>query len=352
MGITWAVTTLISTINIMSAAVATPESFEHAKELLAEGKRDLLVHAIPGAVSNCSKACEIMAKHKGEMAAECAEAYFYYGKALLELSRVESGVLGNALDGVDMETKPTDVKDALVEDTEAMTTDEKSEIEEKVADALEENFEKHDVVARAHTGDNTEDDEVMEGDQDGDQMDTDAEKVEAEAGNLEQAWQMFDLAKVIYGKAGDVAKECEALTFLGEVSLENSNFEQAVEDLTVCLAKRIKAMPADSRAIAETHYQLGVAQAHCAEYANAEKSLAAAVAVLNSRIANLKKMDTSDNITKELAELTLLCTEIKERTADHKEMQKGTYKEENDFVSIFKGAEVHEIGTKKAVATA
>jgi len=335
--------------SIMSAV--TSESFEHAKELLAEGKRDLLVHAIPDAVSNCSLACEIMAKHRGEMAVECAEAYFYYGKALLELSRVESGVLGNALDGVDM----SDDKDALVEDTEAMTTDEKSEIEEKVADALEDNFEKHDVVARAHTGDNTEEDEeeedeVMEGEQDGDQMETDAEKVEA--GNLEQAWQMFDLAKVIYGKAGDVAKECEALTFLGEVSLENSNFEQAVEDLTVCLAKRIKAMPADSRAIAETHYQLGVAQAQIADYTNAEKSLVAAVAVLNTRIANLQKMGTSDNITKELAEMTLLCTEIKERIADHKEMQKGTYKEDKDFVPIFQGAEVHEIGIKKAVATA
>ena len=174
-------------------------SFEHAKELLAEGKRDLLVHAIPDAVSNCSKACEIMAQHKGEMATECAEAYFYYGKALLELSRVESGVLGNALDGVDMENK-SDPKDALVEDTEAMTTDEKSEIEEKVADALEENFDKHDMVARAHTGDNTEeeteDEEAMEGEQTGVEMETDAEKAEAEAGNLEQAWQMFDLAKV------------------------------------------------------------------------------------------------------------------------------------------------------------
>merc|ERR1711971_1032899 len=221
------------------------------------------------------------------------------------------------------------------------------EIEEKVADALEENFEKHDVVARAHTGDNTEeeteDDEVMEGEKVGEQMETDAEKADAEAGNLEQAWQMFDLAKVIYGKAGDVAKECESLTFLGEVSLENSNFKQAVEDLTLCLTKRIKALPADSRSMA---------QAHCAEYANAEKSLAAAVAVLNTRIASLKKMETSDNITKELAELTLLCTEIKERTADHMEMQKGTYKEDKDFVSIFKGTEVHEIGTKKAVATA
>ena len=125
------------------------------------------------------------------------------------------------------------------------------------------------------------------------------------------------------------------------MSLENSNFKQAVEDLTLCLTKRIKALPADSRYIvsiwcdgfnvlrhiAETHYQLGVAQAHCAEYASAEKSLAAAVTVLNTRIANLKKMESSDNIAKELAELTLLCTEIKERTADHKEMQKGTYKE-------------------------
>merc|ERR1719209_704256 len=90
------------------------DSFEQAKELLAEGKRDLLVYAIPDAVSNCSKASEMIAKQKGEMSKEAAEAYMYYGKALLELSRVESGVLGNALDGVDME------------DTEAMTTDEKS----------------------------------------------------------------------------------------------------------------------------------------------------------------------------------------------------------------------------------
>ena len=170
-------------------------SCEQAKELLAEGKRDLLVHAIPDAVTNCSKACEIMVKHKGEMAVECAEAYFYYGKALLELSRIESGVLGNALHGVDMENKTSDEKEALVEDTEAMTTDEKLEIEEKVAVALDENYDKHDLVARAHSGDITEDseDEAMEED---DAEMVDAEKVDTEVSNLEQAWQMFDLAKV------------------------------------------------------------------------------------------------------------------------------------------------------------
>ena len=118
----------------------------------------------------------------------------------LTFSRVESGVLGNALHGVDMDTKQAEEKDEMVEDAEAMTPDEKSEIEEKVADAFDENYEKHDIVARAHTGDNTEEeteDETMDEDKIGNEMETDAEKSDlVEAGNLEQAWQMFDLAKV------------------------------------------------------------------------------------------------------------------------------------------------------------
>merc|ERR1711874_316528 len=147
-----------------------------------------------------------------------------------------------------------------------------------------------------------------------------------------------------------VAKECESLTFLGEVSLENSNFKQAVEDLTACLTKRIKALPADSRSIAETHYQLGVAKAHCEDFTSAEKSLKAAIAVLDTRVVNLKKMEVSENIKKELAELTVLCNDIKERMNDHKDMQKGVYKQDKDFVSVFKSAHdgiaATEIGIK------
>merc|ERR1712055_1060517 len=239
---------------------ATGVSMDGALELLNEGKRDLLVSAIPDPVANFSKCCEMMVSLKGEMGVECAEAYFYYGKALLELSRVESGVLGNALDGVDMdaETAPTKtsptkgviVEDAegmpVVEDAEGLPTEKKAEIEEKVADALEENFDKHEMLAKAHNADNTE--ETTEEDTSEDKMETDSEKTE-EPGNLEQAWQMFDLAKVIYGKAKNEVKECESLILLGEVSLENSNFKQAVEDLMTCLAKSLKALPADSRCL-------------------------------------------------------------------------------------------------------
>ena len=45
-----------------------------ALELLNEGKRDLLVSAIPDAVANFSKCCEILVSLKGEMGVECAEA--------------------------------------------------------------------------------------------------------------------------------------------------------------------------------------------------------------------------------------------------------------------------------------
>ena len=37
---------------------------------------------------------------------QCAEVYFFYGRALLELARVENTVLGNALTGVPEDTSP------------------------------------------------------------------------------------------------------------------------------------------------------------------------------------------------------------------------------------------------------
>merc|ERR1719187_2559838 len=231
-----------------------------------------------------------------------------------------------------MESKTEIEEDSPVEDTDAMTIDEKFEIEAKVADALEANFETHDMVARVHSG------EISE------------EKMDTEVGNLELAWQMFELAKVIFSKAGNLTKECESLTLLGEVSLENSNFKQAVEDLTTCLARRRAGMPADSRSIAETHYQLGVAQAHSGDYASAENSLRAAISVLNARMSNLKKMEVSENITKELSDLETLIYEIKERASDHKEMQRGTYQEDKDFVPMYN--DVKEIVTKKSTITA
>merc|ERR1740128_1199291 len=118
----------------------TPEQIQdEANTLLATGKRDLLLNNVPEAVSNLAKACELLSKQFGETAKECAEVYYYYGKSLLELSRMESGVLGNALDGVPEEESESNT--SQFEDPSKLSDKEKTEVTEKITDALEENFD-------------------------------------------------------------------------------------------------------------------------------------------------------------------------------------------------------------------
>merc|ERR1712000_38041 len=124
---------------LMSETPKTKEEVQkEATTLLTTGKRNLLVNDVPAAVSVMSQACELLSKMFGETAIECAEAYYFYGKALLELSRLESGVLGNALDGVPEEED--EGNSSKVEDPSKLTDEEKNEVDEKVREALEENF--------------------------------------------------------------------------------------------------------------------------------------------------------------------------------------------------------------------
>ena len=65
----------------------------------AAGKRHMLVQDPNAAVEAFAEASEALGKIYGETANECGESYFYYGKALLDLARMEAGVIDNVLDG-------------------------------------------------------------------------------------------------------------------------------------------------------------------------------------------------------------------------------------------------------------
>merc|ERR1711909_240798 len=179
----------------------------------------------PAAVSEFAQACELLSAAFGETGKECAESYYYYGKALLEMSRLESGVLGNALDGVPEEDD--EANSSKVEDPSKMTDEEKKEVEEKVGEALKENLvvlEKRDdetetdetrkvETNKGDKEDEDEDEAMDEGDESqeessNEQMETDKvtkeddEKTtgkdgEEEPSNLQLAWEMLELAKVI-----------------------------------------------------------------------------------------------------------------------------------------------------------
>merc|ERR1712228_469267 len=95
---------------------------------LVSGKRHLLVQDISSAVGSLGEACELLAQECGEKAPECAEAYFYYGKALLEAARLEAGVLGN-IDTDESEEKSDD--DEEEEQSEEKDATEESEENEE-----------------------------------------------------------------------------------------------------------------------------------------------------------------------------------------------------------------------------
>merc|ERR1712119_54669 len=340
---------------------------EDANSLLATGKRHLLVGDVPAAVSCLARCCELLSAQFGETAKECAESYFYYGKSLLELSRMESGVLGNALEGVP-EDSDEKVDTSQVEDPEKLTKDEKSEVEDKVAEAFDYNYKTSEIIqdeeeaamdgAETETdGSGMEDEELQEEDMETDNSPVkkmspkakqDSEKKgtedEEEPSNLQLAWEVLELAKVGYTKLiGTEIKDkdffeerlCSTMLHLGEVSIENENYQQAVEDIKLCLTKQEK-MPKDARLRAEIHYHLGLAQAFHQQFDESIESHKAAIAILKERTKNLKVMETSSTsprklaeTNKEIAELEALIPEIEEKIVDTKDMKKEASKQKD-----------------------
>ena len=76
---------------------------------------------------------------------------------------------------------------------------------------------------------------------------------EDDPSNLQLAWEMLELAKMVFKEQLEGSKKdsisqqlkailekrlCETFLTLGEVSLENENYEQAVEDLNLCLERQ------------------------------------------------------------------------------------------------------------------
>jgi len=354
-----------------------------ALECLMNGKRDLLCKDIPAAVSSLTEACEELSSVCGEKSPECGEAYFYYGKALLEMVRLENAVLGNALSGVP-ESEDVDAS-PQVEDPEKVTDEERLEIEEKVDEALEENFDScdqaenplltiEDVVPDTEEVtekisemevDSQEEDESRECDHANDKAAA-AEheaKVAEEPSTLQLAWEVLELSKLISKEQMDGGKVtaskdtiaamekrlCETYLLLSEVSLESENFGQAVEDLQFCLERQKAVLPVNSRDIAVTHYQLGVALGFDKKYDEAITNLEAAVTVLNNMLGSLKEK-TGRMAKMEVTEIEALVPDIKVKIDDILDMKAGKVDVENLKGLVCSNKPVNTIPIKKAVA--
>ncbi|XP_043376354.1 nuclear autoantigenic sperm protein isoform X18 [Dermochelys coriacea] len=281
-----------------------------AKKLLGLGQKHLVLGNIPAAVNAFQEAASILGKKYGETADECAEAFFYYGKSLLELARMENGVLGNALEGVQVEEEEGEKveDDSMVENADNIDETEGSDEEDKENDKTEDNKENDSTI---------EDKSFQESEED-------------EVGNLELAWDMLELAKVIYKRQETKEAQLHAAQAhlkLGEVSIESENYAQAIEEFQACLALQQKYLEAHDRLLAESHYQLALAYHYNSQFDEAILQFSKSVEVIDKRMVMLterikKAEGGSTEDEKEIEELNGLLPEIKEKIEDSKESQK------------------------------
>ncbi|OXB68528.1 hypothetical protein ASZ78_000465 [Callipepla squamata] len=217
----------------------------------------------------------------------------------------------------------------------------KVEKEEKKDDPMEESegakVEKEEKDDHMEEGEETEESEEedkendkAEDDKENELAVEDKESEEEEIGNLELAWDVLELAKVIYKRQETKEAQLHAAQAhlkLGEVSIESENYVQAIEEFQACLALQQKYLEAHDRLLAESHYQLALAYHYNSQFDEAVLQFGKSVEVIDKRMAMLteriKKAESgSPEDEKEIEELKGLLPEIKEKIEDSKESQK------------------------------
>jgi nuclear autoantigenic sperm protein len=311
----------------------TDEDFEKAQKLFQQGKKNLFLNKYDESVNNFGDACKVYAAKFGEMDPKCAEVYFFYGRSLLELARVENTVLGNALSGVPEETEP--VNDSRYGNPDDVAAEEKSEISDKVIDALCSTEEQATATTAATTTEvvaevateaaaaaaapvvaatestateaaaatvegAAEEEEEEEGDDEEVEGEETAEAKEEEAdddiGNLQSSWEMFELAKLIYSKNFEEdalfksKRVAECLLKLGEISIEQEIYDQAVTDITesIRVQEEVAAGERDERMLAESYYQLGMARQFNNQFVEANDAYQRSINIVQLKIEKLR----------------------------------------------------------------
>ncbi|XP_059173547.1 histone-binding protein N1/N2-like [Physella acuta] len=119
-------------------SIEKSEIMKKAAELLAQGKKNMICGEVPKAVNVFEEAVQLLVKECGELSHDCADAYFNCGSALLELGRMETNVLGTALEGVDVEEEKEEEENEQFEKPPADDDNVRKQLREEVYEAMAE----------------------------------------------------------------------------------------------------------------------------------------------------------------------------------------------------------------------
>ncbi|KAJ5213145.1 hypothetical protein N7449_000314 [Penicillium cf. viridicatum] len=232
-----------------------------------------------------SQATELQAELNGELSPENADLLYAYGKSLYNVAVSKSDVLGSKVAG---EQQP---QSGTASSTNTSSAGSKSTSDSLVQDAIANSMtEKSSSAKRAErepepteskpffqfTGDENFVDSEDEGEETAEQAEDDEED-----DDFANAFEVLDLARVLYLKKLSAAEEndggkgkstvvssdikhikeriADTHDLQAEISLEAERFSEAVTDLRTVLELRNSLYPLEDPSVAECHYKLSLA---------------------------------------------------------------------------------------------
>ncbi|CDS13479.1 hypothetical protein LRAMOSA05655 [Lichtheimia ramosa] len=289
--------------------------------LLEEGNRSLSLNDYETSVEKLGEACQLLDSIHGELAPESGDAYFAYGRALLQHAIQQNTVLG----------------DSKRQDEAAAASAVASETKPKTTSNAKFHFE--------------DDEQEEEEDQDQDEQQGDEEDDEDD---FQTAWEILDLSRVILEKSDDKEtrlKLADVHLCLGDVSVETEKFDQALPDYRKALEIKKELLDQGDRQLAEAHYKLALAlEFSTNEGDQAGEEIKNAIQVLKKRIESIqsdttkeeedvkgKGKATSNDDNKEVKEIKQLIVDMEEKVEELTSRQE-KQKEAEAMLKSFLGA--------------
>jgi len=313
----------------------TPEEkIVRAKELFGRGSRNFYVKAYSEAADDLSQACSIFAEIHGATSEECGVPYLLYAKSMIALGQDENKVLdvpdeededapeveGEDDEEGDDETESEETASKEAEPTEAETAQsDKPESDQVITNTNGEAKPTNGISAVVDAQPGTSSG-VTNGE---------PEEEQADANNLEVAWEVLELAAVIFARQGETAYEnlSDALTELAGISFENSHFEAAIKDYSKALEVHNRMEKSNRRHVAEIHFQIGLCHLMLNDFDESVIAFKNAGEVLDMEIEVQKSKEPSDEVTAAIKDLDETQQEILIKIAEVEETKQGSIEE-------------------------
>ncbi|KTW30254.1 hypothetical protein T552_00731 [Pneumocystis carinii B80] len=311
--------------NLCSEPSETLISLEEAYSVINEADCLYYKKDYEAAVEKYSLALERIVMEYGEGDVRNADVFYSYGRALFYLAVKRSGVFGGVVPPLENCIEMGNVSSKAMHNSSRLCFSGDESSEEESGDVIKED-------------------------------------------DFSIAWEALDFSRFLYQKMLDMSKgvserdleekkeeideeKCieiekklaDTYDLLGEISLENENFQQALADFQSSLDLRTKIYPLESSLITEAHYKLALALEFSQEGDFREKAIEhihLAIKSLEKRLENEQKSEKGkEKQEKEESEIREMLLELKQKAKELEKIPEKTSIKTLDFQNITKNSQ-------------